>query len=201
MQNGDLYTYFLWSPSLDFSCDGFGVVTLDTNYTIWYFQSWGRPYQLVSPLLDFSSPETTPIQIKKSLQFFAALMRSGDVYVWQAYPSHSKEAMVELDMDESTRAIVPDGGTVIPCHTQEMKVYPVKLPIPPDLPDLPMTALPEEECRKETKFIKIAAFDHGLIGLTNKGHVCLFWVGLNQMSIDQLIPYTWHYVSESPWMI
>jgi SCF-associated factor 1 len=107
-----------------------------------------------------------------------------------------QEAMAELDKDESTKAIVPDGGTVIPCHTWEMNMDPVKLPILPDLPDLPATGLPEEERRKETKLIKIAAFDNSLVGLTNKGHV-LKMDGLIHRGLHPV----WNYVSESAQMI
>ena len=178
-------------------------MALDINYTIWIFESWGRPYQIISPLLDCSSPETTPIQIEQSSIFSAALTRSGDVYVWSALMEASdqyKEAMEKLDTDGSTRAIVPNGGTVIPCHTWEMEVDLVKLLIPPNLPDLPMTGLPEEEHRKEIKFIKIAAFHYGFVGLTNKGHVCLLKIDLNQIITDQFI-FVWSYVSESAQMI
>ena len=189
--------------SLDFSCGPLAAMALDANHTIWIFESWGRPYQLISPLLDCSSPETTPIQIEQGLIFSAVLTRSGDVYVWSASMGGSeqyKEAMAKLDMDESTRAIVPDGGTVITCHTWEMEVDPVKLPIPPNLPDLPMTGLPEEEHRKEIKFIKIVAINFGFVGLTSKGHVCLFEIDSNQIITDQF-SFVWSYVSDSAQMI
>jgi len=196
-----IFTFVL---SLDFSCGGFNMMTLDTNSTVWNFESWGRPYRLVSHLLDCSSPGTTPIQVQCSLNFSAVLMSSGDVYAWLlsdiTLTEKYKEAMAKLDMDESTRAIVPDGGTVIPCHTWEIKMDPVKLvnlPIPYNLPDLPMTGLPEEERRKETKFIKIAALDYSLVGLTNKGHVCLLRVKLGESLDDKNGFGIWHYVSES----
>jgi len=102
------------------------------------------------------------------------------------------EAMAKLDEDKSTRAIVPDGGTVIPCHTQEVNMDPIKLPSLPDLPDLPSTGLPEEEHRKETKLIKIVARFSSLVGLTNKGHV------LKMGELYRKDPtWTWQYVSES----
>jgi len=187
--------------SHDFSCCRDRVMTLDTKSTVWNFESWGRPYRLASPLLDCSSPETTPIQIQCHLTFSAVLMRSGDVYAWRGYMECTDiydAAIAGLDMDESTRAIVPDGGTIIPCHTWEIKMDPSKLPIPLDLPDLPMTGLPEEERRKEIKFIKIAAVRYGLVGLTNKGHVCLLKVDLDELLTGSSI---WHYVSESAQMI
>jgi len=120
----------------------------------------------------------------------SALTRSGDVYVWPARTVQYEEAMAELDKDESTKAIVPDGGTVIPCHTWEMKMDPVKLSVPPDLPDLPMTGIPEEERRKETKFIEVATCSGSLVGLTNKGHV----LKMDRLDEEGITP-VWDYVS------
>jgi len=175
-------------------------MTLDTNSTVWTFTSWGRPFQLISPLLDCSSPETTPIQIECGWESSAVLTKSGDVYVWWLYEGafgeQYWEAMAKLDEDESTKAIVPDGGTVIPCHTWKINLDPIKLPILPRLPDLLATGLPEEEYRKETKLIKISAFDNSLVGLTNKGHV---------LKMDELYmensTWVWHYVSKNVWII
>ena len=190
----------IFSPFLDFSCSALHTMILDANSTVWNFISWGRPFRLVSPLLDCSSPETTPIQIECRLPLSAVLSGSGDVYAWwpygDAFKSRYQRAMAELDKDESTKAIVPDGGTVIPCYTWEINMDPVKLPALPNLRDLPATGLPGDECRKETKLIKIAGFQNSLVGLTNKGHV---------LKMDKL--YTedsariWHYVSKSVRMI
>jgi len=182
--------------SLDFSCVNTNATTLDANSTVWNLETWGRPYRLVSPLLDCSSPETTPIQAESGWPFPAVLMRSGDVYRCPPPLGQYEKVMAELDEDESTRAIVPDGETVIPCHTWEMNMDLVKLPIPPDLPDLPMTGLSEEERRKETKFIEISAFWDGFVGLTNKGHVLKVNQFAGQDSFD-----IWHYVSGSARMI
>ena len=171
-------------------------MTLDTNSVVWNFMSWGRPFRLVSPLLDCSSPETTPIQIECGMDLSAVLTRSGDVCLWWpssgAIRSRYNAAIEELDEDESTKAIVPEGGTVIPCHTWEIHEDPVKLPALPDLPELPGTGLSEEERGKVTKLIKIAAMRYSLIGLTNKGHV---------LKVDQLYgkddTRAWEYVSEN----
>ena len=174
-------------------------MTLDTNSTVWTFWSWGRPFQLISPLLDCSSPETTPIQIKCGWGTCIVLMESGDVYMWGLNDLHLgdlyDEAMKELDKDESTKATVPDGGTVIPCHTWGVDMDPIKLPILPDLPDLPETRLPEEECRKETKLIKIAALVYTIIGLTNKGHVLV--IDRSYLRSTRV----WCYVGETTWII
>ena len=99
--------------------------------------------------------------------------------------------MAKLDKDKSTKTIVPRGGTVIPCHTWEINTDPVKVPILSDLPDLPGTGLSEEERKKETKLIKIAALDHCLVGLTNQGHVLV----LDGMGKEDSIR-NWHYVSQ-----
>jgi len=174
-------------------------MALDANFTVWNFRSWGRPFRLVSLSLDCSSPETTPIQIECGWAFSTVLTKSGDVYAWWPFGSNFEDqylqTMTELDKDESTKAIVPDDGTVIPCHPWDLNKDPIKLPILPDLPDLPATGLPEEERRRETKLTKIAAFDNCLVGLTNKGHV-LKIDGLTDEDSIQI----WRYVSGSPLM-
>ena len=69
---------------------------------------------------------------------------------------------------------------------------PTKLPALPDLPDFPATGLPEEERRKGTRLIKIAACYESLIGLTNKGHV----LKLDKMD-DENNTRIWQYVSKN----
>ena len=163
---------------------------------VWNLITWGTPYQLVSPLLDCSSPETTPIQVECSHVFSAVLMRSGDVYLWWPWidsPSgHYNEARKEMDKYGSPKVVVSNNETAIPCQTFSVHADPIKVPTLPDLPDLPATGLSEGECRKETKLIKIAVLDDCLIGLTNKGHVLKLdgLVGKNSV-------LTWHYVSGS----
>lgn len=175
-------------------------MTLDANSTIWNFSSWGRPFRLVSPSLDCSSPGTTPAQIECGWGFSTVLTRSGDVYAW--WPSEGPfrdqylKTIAEFGKGESTKAVVPEGEAVIPCYTWEMERDPVKLPALPDLPDLPATGLSEKERKKETKLIKIAAFDTCLVGLTNKGHV-LKIDGLTDEDSFQI----WRYVSENAQMV
>ena len=160
-------------------------MALDTNSTVWNFETWGGPYRLVSHLLDCSSPETTPMQIQCSTSFSAVLTRSGDVYMWTMHNSEHRH--------KSARAIVSNSG--VPCHTWKINMDPAKLPSLPDLPDLPMNGLAEEERRKETKLIKIATCLDNLVGLTNKGHV------LRTGSLCGEDPtWAWDYVSESSWM-
>ena len=158
-------------------------MTLDANSTVWNFRNWRRPFQLVSPSLDCSSPDTTPVQVECGGEFSAALMKSGGVYVWWASEGilgrRYENGMAELGRYENVMAEqgkyeyinALNDGTVIHCLTWEIDENPVKLPPLPDLPDLIGTGLAEEERQEETKLIKIAAFDVSLIGLTNKGHV------------------------------
>ena len=103
-----------------------------------------------------------------------------------------EEGLAELEKEESTKAIIPDDRTVIRCRTLEIDWDPVKVPIPADLPELPGTGLSEEERRKETKLIKIAATHGRLIGLTNKGHI-LRLGGSNYKDTSG----TWDYVRKS----
>ena len=185
---------FFWTLLCD-SCGWFRAATLDTNSTVWNLTAWGRPFQLVSPFLDCSSPETTPIQVECSW-FSAALTRSGDVYLWWPFTGALSDQYTKviqaMKKDESLKAVVSDNETVIPCHTFSIHMDPVKAPTLPNLPDLPATGLSERKCRKETKLIKIAIDNFSLIGLTNKGHV-LKLDGLK----DENCMLTWHYVSES----
>ena len=153
-------------------------MTLDASSSVWIFITWGRPFRLVSPFLDCSSPKTTPLQIECGSDFSAVLMQSGDIYVWWPFKGTLGdwygEGMAKLDKDESTKAILPDDGMVIPCHTWEIEMNPMReLQTYYVMSNLLGTRLMEEGCRKETKLIKIAAFARQFIGLTNRGHVVL----------------------------
>ena len=165
------------------SCGWICATTFDTNSTVWNLTIQSRPFQLISPFLDCSSPETTPIQAEGSHVASVVLTRSGDVYVWwphsDIHPGQYEEAIEKMDKD-------------VPCYTLDFHMDPIKAPTLPDLPDLPATGLSEGERKKETKLIKIAALNFHLIGLTNKGHV-LRLDGLEDK--DSML--TWHYVSES----
>ena len=165
-------------------------MALDANFTVWTFCDWGRPTRLVSPSLNCSSPEATPIQAECGEWFCAVLTGSGDAYAWWV------DAGTFADLYQETRKIsvgpVIEAEAVIPCLTRELKMDPIKLPALPDLPDLPATGLPEEERRKETRLIKIAAGYDRLIGLTNKGHV-LKLDGMRNEDDTRV----WYYVSEN----
>ena len=165
-------------------------MALDANSTVWTFKTWGGPVRLVSPSLDCSSPETTPVQAECGQWFCAVLTRSGDAYAWWVDAGTFKDLYLETRRI-SVGPVIEHEGVVL-CRTQEFKMDPNKLPTLPDLPDLPGTGLPEEERKKETRLIKIAAGSHCLIGLTNKGHV-LKLDGMRNEDDTRI----WHYVSEA----
>ena len=182
--------------SLDFSSGSSHAMTLDANSVVWTFMSWGRPFRIVSNLLDCSSLETTPVQIECGPNFSTVLTGSGDVLAWWpdmgAFRCQDWEAVAKMHRDVSAKTIVPDDDLTIPCRPWEINMDPVKLPTLPGLPDLPATGLPDEERKKETKLIKIAACYNCLVGLTNKGHVLKLDRLLDEDSIR-----IWHYVSEN----
>ena len=179
--------------SLHFSCGLVHSVALDTNSAVWLFRSWGRPVRLVSPLLDCSSPQTTPIQTECGRSFSAVLTRSGDVYVWWMGIGTFDDLYLQGIRIHGIRAgLVPDHEGVIPCRTWELKTDLIKLPVLPDLPDLVAIGISGEGHREETRLIKIAACADYLIGLTNKGHA----LKLDRLSREDN-PRIWQYVSEN----
>ena len=163
-------------------------MVLDADSTVWTFKDWGRPTRLVSPSLNHSSPETTPIQVECGPWYCAVLTGSGDVYAWWMY----RGTFINLCLEASRTAPVLDHEGVIPCRTREFEMDPIKLSALPGLPNLPATGLPEEERTKETRLIKIAACHDSLIGLTNKGHV-LKLDGMGSEDDTRI----WYYVSEN----
>ena len=165
-------------------------MALDANSTVWTIQDWGGPTRLVSPSLDCSSPETTPIQAECSLRYCAVLTGSGNAYAWWLNAGTFRDLYLETYM--AGVSPVTDHEAIIPCRTREFKTDPIKLPALPDLPDLPATGLPEEEYRKEARLIKIAPWGDRLIGLTNKGHV----LKLDGME-NENGTRTWCYVSKN----
>ncbi|KAL6307246.1 RCC1/BLIP-II [Sparassis latifolia] len=168
-------------PFRNISCGRLHCTAIDASSQVWIFTSWGRPFRIASPLLDKSSPETTPLQIESGWSFSSVLTQSGDVLVYWPFDGRTQQVIAttneELDQSPSpaTRARVsatePD---VIPCHWWVMQdVEPTRLPAIPtgSLPQLLGTGLSQDLLGKETKLIKIAALDNTVIGLTNKGHV------------------------------
>ena len=168
-------------------------MALDTDSAVWAFKNWGEPTRLVSPSLDCSSPETTPIQMECGRAFSAVLTGSGNVYIWGLDVGTFGDLYQETIRIHGIRVdIVPDHEGVIPCRTREFKTDLIKLPALPDLPDLVATGLPEEKRREGTRLIKIAACSSSLVGLTNKGHILK-----SDAPVGEDSAWTWHYVSEN----
>lgn len=177
------------------SCGRLHTMALDSKNQIWTFVTWGRPFRLESPMLDCTSPETTPIQAECGWSFSSILTQSRDVLVF--WPSLGEIGRI---YDEETAAMDERGncnayGTddyCIPCVTWSLRADPLRLPPIPQLQDLEGTGVSQEERSKATILIKIAAFDNHLIGLTNKGHVLKFGDLSNENSFDRMT--RWQYV-------
>ncbi|KAI0676091.1 RCC1/BLIP-II [Trametes maxima] len=173
------------SKFLTISCGRLHTTALDSSSHIWTFTSWGRPYRLISPALDKSSPETTPIQVESGWTFSSVLMESGDVLVY--WPFGNPIKAIEGAKQEELNSIADPGQNlaakarvdeseprIIPCYVWDLAgVDPVRLPPIPahTLPELQRTGLPQERRDETTKLIKIAGMDNCIVGLTNKGHV------------------------------
>ncbi|KAI0640774.1 RCC1/BLIP-II [Trametes meyenii] len=170
---------------LTISCGRLHTTALDSSSYIWTFTSWGRPYRLISPALDKSSPDTTPIQVESGWAFSSVLTESGDVLVY--WPFGNTIESIETAKKEELSSIADPGQNlaakarvdeneprVIPCHAWDLTgVDPVRLPPIPfqSLPELQRTGLSQEQLNGPTKLVKIAALDNCIVGLTNKGHV------------------------------
>ncbi|EIW85613.1 RCC1 BLIP-II [Coniophora puteana RWD-64-598 SS2] len=133
------------------------ATTLDSNGDVWTFTSWVRPFRLVSPLLDRSSDESTPVLVESGWRFSSVLTASGDVLVWWP-PAATREP--------SAPGIYNVADGIIPCKPWDLRLDPFQLPPIPD--DLPR----REDSHIE--LVKIAAMESSLIGLTNHGHVLKF---------------------------
>ena len=114
-------------------------MTLDSNSVVWNFRSWGRPFRLVSPSLDCSFPETTPVQIECGWAFSTVLTKPGDVYAWWpfggTFEESYREAIAESDEDESTRRFSPETKRLYPViHSRSARTsssFPFSLICPP----------------------------------------------------------------------
>lgn len=148
-------------------------MALDSSGHIWTFISWGRPYRLVSPLLDCASSDATPAQIECGWGYNSVLAESGDVYVWWPFSEVVRQRNTEMDREGNKRAHATTDGA-IPCVLWDLHHNPRRLPALPVLPHLQhFTELGQKEV-EETKIIKIAGMDNFLIALTNKGHILKF---------------------------
>lgn len=160
-------------------------MALDTGGNIWTFISWGRPYRLVSPLLDCASSDSTPTQIECGWSFSSVLTKSGDIYVWwplceDVMVTFARENAI-MDRDESNRAHLTV-DTIIPCVPWDLRHNPRRLPALPSLPNLQYN---EEGAHvHDIKIIKVAGMDNFLIALTNKGHVLKFGDLSNERSLQ-----------------
>ncbi|KIP10060.1 hypothetical protein PHLGIDRAFT_28732 [Phlebiopsis gigantea 11061_1 CR5-6] len=161
------------------SCARLYSAGLDSESNVWTFTSWGRPFRLVTPLLDKSSVDSTPVRVECGWSYTSILTGGGIVYVYWPRTGGMQQELHRLndEMDRKgnlTKAKVSDEHTdVIPCHAWDLTTYePHRLPpIPTNLPHLTRTALPPSQVDEETKLVQIAGLDNNLIGLTNKGHV------------------------------
>ncbi|KAF9218949.1 RCC1 BLIP-II [Gyrodon lividus] len=150
------------------SCGRFHATSLDENLHLWTFVSFGRPFRLVTSLLDATTPDSTPSQVESGWSFSSVLTRAGDVFVWWPLSGEMKEMIYTHDtaMDQAGLKVHPTGDGVVPCSHWELHKDPHKLP---ELPRLPKLVSGAKDV--DVHLVKIAALDNHLVGLTNHGHV------------------------------
>ncbi|KAI6114811.1 regulator of chromosome condensation 1/beta-lactamase-inhibitor protein II [Pisolithus croceorrhizus] len=166
-------------PTHAISCGRLHATTLDENMHIWTFLSFGRPFQLVTPFLDVSSPQTSPHQVVSGWDFSAALTKTGGVYVWFPWGQQMSREIDEHNdiMNGEGQRVIELEEDVIPCVTWQLHYDPHRLP---DLPSLP--SLSGGSYAKDIRLVKIAAMDQHLVGLTNQGHVVKFCLQGGELS-------------------
>ena len=173
-------------------------MALDSKNQVWTFISWGRPFRLDTPLLDCTSPETTPIQAESGWSFCSILTQSGDILVFWPFLGeinrHFREENTAMDERGDCQAY-PTTDHRVPCVAWPLRADPLRIPPIPELPELNHTESSQEKKSEKTTLIKIAAFDNHLIGLTNKGHVLKFGDLSNENSFDRRT--RWQYVRSS----
>lgn len=151
-------------------------MALDSIGDVWSFNSWGRPYRLISPVLDRSSEATTTVQVESGWMYCSVLTGTGDVYVWWPFNNPLRscflEHMEKMDEEGNQFAEVSDG--IVACATWDLLHNPFRLPDLPNLPELPIAKENESKLHTRPELIKIAAMDNHLVGLTNNGHVLKF---------------------------
>lgn len=170
------------TASRSISCGRLHSSCLDHKNKIWTFVNWGRPFQLVSPLLE--DPDAIPLQIECGWSFSSLLTKGGDIFVWWPFSGQMHEIIaqknLEMDQDGDKKAIAREG--LIPCVTWSLEFDPVRLPPIPPLPELPHAG---DETTQITQLIQIAAFESHIIGLTNCGHVLKFGSTDNETTTAQ----------------
>ncbi|KAI5999375.1 regulator of chromosome condensation 1/beta-lactamase-inhibitor protein II [Pisolithus orientalis] len=167
------------APTHAISCGRLHATTLDENMHIWTILSFGRPFRLVTPFLDVSSPQTSPHQVVSGWNFSATLTKTGGVYVWFPWGAQiSREIDQQNDMmNQQGQRVDEFEEGVIPCVTWQLHHDPHGLP---DLPHLP--CLSSGTYSKDIRLVKIAAMEHDIVGLTNQGHVIKFCLHGGELS-------------------
>lgn len=170
------------------SCGRLHATSLDDKLNVWNFLSFGRPFRLVTPLLDGSTQDSTPMLVESGWNFSAALTKGGDIFVWWPLEGEIKRLVDARDtaMDEEGLYAHPTRDNTIQCAHWELPHDPCKLPELPRLPKL-------DEAGAEdmgVHLVKIAALNSHLIGLTNRGHVVKILV----QTIDTARLEGWVYV-------
>jgi SCF-associated factor 1 len=158
------------------------------------FKNWGRPFRLLSPLVDGTSDEFTAIQVICGWAFSSVLTKVGSVLVWWPHGTMSDSVtskMDELDSEGNRKAHATEDG-VIPCVIWDLVMDPIRLPAIPPLPKLVHVGEPGE-AEEETRLVQIAGLSSHLIGLTNKGHVLKISVE-NENDVNES---NWEYVRYS----
>ena len=170
-------------------------MVLDSKNLVWTFVNWGRPFRLVTPMLDCTSPETTPLQAESGWSFCAILTQSNDVLVFWPFSGEvgSRLAEEEERMNESgDYHAYPASDHTIPCIPVTLRANPLRIPPITQLPEFDDSGLSPEERSKETVLVKVAALDNAIVGLTNKGHVLKFGDLSNEHSFN--MSTRWEYV-------
>lgn len=155
-------------PPFD-SCGRLHATSLDDNLNVWNFLSFGRPFRLVTPFLDGTTPDSTPVQVESGWSFSSVLTKSGDVFVWWPLDGDMKQLIDARNdaMDQAGLHAHPTEDGIIPCAHWELRNDPYRLPELPRLPKLDGTDAEDVSVH----LVKIAALHSHLIGLTNRGHV------------------------------
>ncbi|KIJ20926.1 hypothetical protein PAXINDRAFT_106772 [Paxillus involutus ATCC 200175] len=168
------------------SCGRLHATSLDERLHIWTFLSFGRPFRLVTSLLDATTPDSTPVQVESGWSFSSVLTTAGDVFVWWPFSGEMQEMIDSHNttMDEAgSRISVAD--SVISCSHWELHKDPQRLP---ELPRLPRLVSGAEDV--DVHLIKIAALENHLVGLTNHGHV----LKISVQHSDRARQESWEYL-------
>lgn len=150
-------------------------MALDPTGHIWVFVSWGRPFRLVTPLLDNSSSERTIAQIECGFSYCSVLTESGDVYAFSPFfgrmAASYNEQMRVMDKEVNIISEEPLDNS-IPCNTWDLSFDPDRLHRPLlNLPGLRNGKRLEEVRNNGPTIIKMAALMSGIVAVTNQGHV------------------------------